>query len=133
MHLRGRVGGMNGKIGVEAQHQVSGLLVTESGPFLLRGQGITQVKGFGYGPGFRFPSPRRMMANDLLQPPSHHLGKAHFIFRSKPFRFAKKFIGNLNLCFYHDGDLPSVMGGVKFWIFRFGIFQASPRLAPWQA
>ena len=54
------------------------------------------------------------MFDDFFQPAADHLGKAHFVFGSKSFCFAEKSIGNLHLCFYHDGILPSLEKGVNF-------------------
>lgn len=47
------------------------------------------------------------MANDFFQPTTDDFGEAHFIFGSKSLGFTKKRIGDLDLCFYHDGILPT--------------------------
>ena len=83
------------------------LLVRERGPFLFRGEGLTEVKRLGQGPRFRSAPAGGMMADDFLEPPPHDLRKAHFIFRGETFCFAKELVRDLNLCFYHDGNLPA--------------------------
>ena len=55
-----------------------------------------------------------MMFDDFFQPTADHFGKAHFIFGSKSLCFTTKRIGNLLLCFYHDGILPTRAGCVNF-------------------
>ena len=50
------------------------------------------------------------MADDFFEAAADHFGKAHFIFGGKSLGFAKKRIGNLDLCFYHDGILSSCWG-----------------------
>ena len=55
-----------------------------------------------------------MMLDDFFQPTADDFGKAHFVFGSKSFCFAEKRIGNLHLCFYHDGILPTGAGCVNF-------------------
>lgn len=60
-----------------------------------------------------------MMADDFFEATAHNLGEAHFIFGGKSLSFAKKRIGDLDLCFYHDGILPSTMKRVNFQAMAF--------------
>jgi len=65
-----------------------------------------------------------MMPDDFLQAPSDHLGKAHFMFRRQPFRFAEKPVWYLHLCLNHDSILPSIYWNINpFWLWYMRIGQ----------
>jgi hypothetical protein len=107
MPRRGSIRGVNGNICVKAGHQQGWLLVAQSRPFILWRERLSHVEAGWQSPIFRASPARRVVADDLLQSPPNHFSETHFIFRSQPFGFAEKHIGDLHLCFYHDGNLPS--------------------------
>ena len=49
----------------------------------------------------------RMVPHDLLETPPHHFSETEFILAGETFRLVIQMVRDLNLCFYHDGILPS--------------------------
>ncbi len=55
----------------------------------------------------------RMVAHDLLEPPTHNLCEAHLILASQPLRLMVELIGDLNVSFYRDRKLPASFGAAS--------------------
>jgi hypothetical protein len=118
MPRRSRVGGIDCNICIKTNHSSEVLIMAKSVPILLRHQRLSQIKRWRNLPDLpAFPT-RRMMSNDLFQPTSHYLGKTHLILRSQSLGFAEKAIRDLNLRFYHYGDLPhlsEIVNSISNW------------------
>jgi len=99
---------MNGKIRVEAEHrEATRSLVTQGGPLVFSRERLPHAKRSRKLPVGGLRPPRRMVPHDLLEPAAHHFGETEFVLAGETFCLVIQMIRNLNLCFYHDGILPS--------------------------
>ena len=98
------------------QNSPSFLSMAQSVPLLLRHQRHSHVHWHRWTPLIRRQASGRKLTNHSLQPHSHHLGKTHLTLPRNPLGLPKKVVGNLYLCFYHDGNLPATSGWLIFYV-----------------
>lgn len=83
-------------------------------------------------PGFCLVRERRVDPHNVLDAPPDHFRKRDFPFVRNPLRLAVKRIRQLDLCFYHDGILPSSRDRVN--LFPTPLFFVEPHrtgVDPW--
>ena len=97
--------GVNRDICIEADHD--SLIVAQGVPIGLWCKGFAKIEWLRGLPAFRTLSAGWMVDDNFLQTSPHDLRKTHLVFKSNSFCLSVKGIWDLDLRFYHDGNLPA--------------------------